>query len=74
MDYEAALGIQMQLGADFPKTTGSAKRRGGHVWDLRLGQTAAAGGSAATSGRSQGQPPRNPNYRQFYRNHLRVLT
>jgi tetratricopeptide (TPR) repeat protein len=82
-DYERAVSIQKQLAADFPNQPDRQNDLAGTCVNLAILHLQQANWAAAKRVLLEGQPyhrtalkanPRNPVYRQFYQNHLTVLT
>jgi serine/threonine protein kinase len=82
-DYDAALRIQEQLAADFPNQSDLHNAVAGTCTNLAFFHRLQGNWAAAKRLLLEGRPhhlatlkanPRHPTYRQFYRNHLKVLT
>ena len=82
-DHDAALGIQKQLAADFPNQSDLHNDLAGTCTNLASFHRLKGNWAAAKRLLLEGRPhhlatlkanPRHPTYRQFYRNHLKVLT
>jgi tetratricopeptide (TPR) repeat protein len=82
-DYDQALTIQKQLTADFPNQPDLGNDLAGTCGNLASLHGQQGDWAAAKRLLLEGRPhhlaalkanPRNPTYRQFYRNHLIVLT
>jgi serine/threonine protein kinase len=82
-DYDQALSIQRQLTADFPDQPELHNMLAGACVNLAFLQEKWGNWAAAKRLLLEGEPhhlaalkanPRHPTYRQFYRNHLAVLT
>jgi tetratricopeptide (TPR) repeat protein len=82
-DYGQALNIQKQLSAHFPDQPDLRNEAAGTCVNLALVQKRQGNWIAAKRLLLEGRPyhlaalkasPRHPTYRQFYRNHLSVLT
>jgi serine/threonine protein kinase len=82
-DYDAALLIQKQLTADFPNQSDFHNDLAATCTNLAIFHRLQRNWAAAKRLLQEGRPhhlatlkanPRHPAYRQFYRNHLRVLT
>jgi serine/threonine protein kinase len=82
-DYDQALTIRKQLTADFPNQPDMHNSLAGACVNLAFLQEKRGNWAAAKRLLLEGQPhhlaalkanPRHPSYRQFYRNHLAVLT
>jgi tetratricopeptide (TPR) repeat protein len=82
-DYDQALSILKQLAADFPGQPDLRNALAGTCVNLALGHQQQEDWAAAKRVLLEGRPhhlaalkanPRNPTYRQFYRNHLNLLT
>jgi tetratricopeptide (TPR) repeat protein len=82
-DYEQALGIYKQLAANFPNQPDLRNEFAATCVNLALHHVRQGNGAAAKRLLREARPhhlaalkanPRHPAYRQFYRNHLYVLT
>jgi tetratricopeptide (TPR) repeat protein len=82
-DYGQALSIQKQLAADFPNQPDLRNALAGTCVNLAMLYVQQGNWAAARQVLREGRPhhlaalkanPRHPTYRQFYRNHLSVLT
>jgi serine/threonine protein kinase len=82
-DWNEALSIQKQLAADFPNQPDQRNALAGACVNLAILHQQQGNWAAAKRLLLEGRPhhlaalkanPRNPTYRQFYRNHLNVLT
>jgi len=82
-DYGQAMSIQKQLAADFPNQPDLRNALAGTCVNLALLHMQQGNWAAARQVLREGRPhhlaalkanPRHPTYRQFYRNHLSVLT
>jgi tetratricopeptide (TPR) repeat protein len=82
-DYDQALGLRKQLVADFPNQPDLRNDVAATCLNLALLHRRQGNWAAAKQLLMDGRPhhlaalqvnPRNPIYRQFYRNHLSVLT
>jgi tetratricopeptide (TPR) repeat protein len=82
-DHDAALGIYKQLAADFPNQPDLRNELAGAYGSLANLHLQQGNWAAAKQLLLEGRPhhvaalranPRHPTYRQFYHNHLRVLT
>jgi tetratricopeptide (TPR) repeat protein len=82
-DLAQALSIRKQLAADFPNQPDLRNDLAGTCVNLALLHQQQGNGAAAKRLLLEGRPhhlaalranPRHPTYRQFYRNHLAVLT
>jgi tetratricopeptide (TPR) repeat protein/tRNA A-37 threonylcarbamoyl transferase component Bud32 len=82
-DYGQALRLQEQLAVDFPNQPDRHNDLAGTCVNLALLQQQQGHGVAAKGLLLEGRPhhlaalevnPKHPTYRQFYRNHLAVLT
>jgi tetratricopeptide (TPR) repeat protein len=81
-DYDAALRIQKQLSADFPNRSDLHNDLAGTCVNLAFFHRLQGNWAAAKRLLLEGRPhhlatlkanPRHPTYRQFYRNHLKLL-
>jgi tetratricopeptide (TPR) repeat protein len=81
-DYDEALSIQKQLAADFPNQPDLRNELAGTCVNLAILLRQQGNWAAAKRLLLEGRPhhlaalkvtPRHPTYRQFYRNHLKVL-
>jgi serine/threonine protein kinase len=82
-DYDQALSIRKQLAADFPNQPDRRNDLAGTCVNLALLHQQQRNCAAAKRLLLEGRPhhlaalmanPRHPSYRQFYRNHLAMLT
>src|SRR5262249_14732699 len=82
-DFDAALGNQRQLAADFPNRSDLHNDLAGACTNLAFFHRLQGNWAVAKRLLLEGRPhhlatlkanPRHPTYRQFYRNHLKVLT
>jgi tetratricopeptide (TPR) repeat protein len=82
-DYGQALAIHKRLAADFPNRPDMRNELAGTCVNLALLHQQQGNWAAAKRLLAEGRPhhlaaleanPRNPTYRQFYRNHLGALT
>jgi tetratricopeptide (TPR) repeat protein len=82
-DFDQALSIYKQLAADFPNKPDLHSELAGTCVNLALLHQQQGNGAAAKRLLLEGRPhhlaalkanPRHPDYRQFYHNHLIVLT
>jgi serine/threonine protein kinase len=82
-DYDQSLTIRKQLAADFPNQPDLRNEVAGTCVNLAILQRQQGNSAAAKRLLLEGRRhhlaalkanPRNPDYRQFYRNHLGVLT
>jgi hypothetical protein len=82
-DYDAALRIQKQLAADFPNQSDLNNDLAGTCTNVALFHRLQGNWAAAKRLLLEGRPyhlatlkanPRHPTCRQFYRNHLKLLT
>jgi tetratricopeptide (TPR) repeat protein/tRNA A-37 threonylcarbamoyl transferase component Bud32 len=82
-DWSEALSIQKQLAADFPNQPDLRNGLAGTTVNLALLHLQQGDWASARRLLLEGKPhhltalkanPQNPSYRQFYRNHLNVLT
>jgi tetratricopeptide (TPR) repeat protein len=81
--YNQALSLRKKLAAEFPNQPDMRNELAGTCVNLALLQYQQGNSAAAKRLLQEGKPhhlaalksnPRNPTYRQFYRNHLSVLT
>jgi tetratricopeptide (TPR) repeat protein/tRNA A-37 threonylcarbamoyl transferase component Bud32 len=82
-DFEQALGLRRQLAADFPNQPDLRNEFAGTCVNLAILHQRQGDWAAAKQLLLEGRPhhlvalkanPRHPNFRQFYRDHLNVLT